>query len=114
MIKLRNPVSKLILSGGLGSVISLSYLLSFKLKWPLYIMTLIFCYFRTKYKPRDLLWGPRLTTSPEQKKVEGEIPASPCGSRPAAAARLYRHGRSLSLLAPPGRTLLLKRKSQKV
>ena len=77
-------------------------------------MTLIFCYFRTKYKPRDLLWGPRLTTSPEQKKVEGEIPASPCGSRPAAAARLYRHGRSLSLLAPPGQTLLLKRKSQSV
>ena len=77
-------------------------------------MTLIFCYFRTKYKPRDLLWGPRLTTSPEQKKVEGEIPASPCGSRPAAAARLYRHGRSLPLLAAPGRTLLLKRKIQSV
>ena len=77
-------------------------------------MTLIFCYFRTKYKPRDLLWGPRLTTSPEQKKVEGEIPTSPCGSRPAAAARLYRHGRSLPLLAPAGRTLLLKRRSQSV
>ena len=68
MKKLRNPVSKLILSGGLGSVISLSYLLSFKLKWPLYIMTLIFCYFRTKYKPRDLLWGP----SCEEEKVEEE------------------------------------------
>ena len=96
IIWLRHLVIELILGARLSYILILSYKFQ-TFKWPLYIMSLIFCYFRTKYKPGDFLCGPGVTASPTPK-VEGE------GGRsaPPPPAGLCLHGRTGSLLRRRG------------
>ena len=102
IIWLRHLVIELILGAGLSYILILSYKFE-SFKWPLYIMSLIFCYFRTKYKPGDFLCGPGSRTSQAQKVEEeesgGSAPPPPAGqSPPGGAGPLLRRrgGRRLS------------------
>ena len=67
-------------------------------------MSLIFCYFRTKYKPRDFLWGPGPSATPTQKVETESVWSDTPPPRPARRLR----GRVGSLLRRRGGRILTK------